>query len=319
MVKKPNLRIAVLIPSYNRPEMLRTTLQRWLKAKFVDKVCLMAEASSEDIFKRYEKVVKKYDKSNSIRYKLALGKLGSVKARNILLDMVSQYNYKYILMVDDDHYLLDESLLAMMANELELNDECGLIGGKVISGRQRVDPDFFINVTKNMADLFSKLTGYVFLDIKHGPRYSEFLPSFFMMKKEVLNKGARYDETFDTPTGFREESDFQLQIKHQGYKFIYDPRISVIHLAAEEGGNRPKIDIGERMFWKARNHAVFILKWNKSNLKRIWYIMLSILILFLYRIWHVSWVFQGIEKGIYDYKKSKMVYGCRNNNFKNEL
>jgi hypothetical protein len=138
----------------------------------------------------------------------------------------------------------------------------------------------------------------VFLDIEHGPRFSECLPQFFITKKEILDKGVRYDEIFDTPTGFREESDFQLQIKHLGYKLLYDPTIYVIHLAADEGGNRPKISMGERMYWKARNHTIFILKWHTSILKRVWYVMFSILILSLYRIWLVPWIFRGVKDGV---------------------
>lgn len=149
--------------------------------------------------------------------------------------------------------------------------------------------------------MLSRLTGYIFLDVKHGPRHSEYLPHFFMIKKEVLDKGVRYDEIFNTPTGFREESDFQLQIKYLGYKLLYDPRIYVIHLVAEGGGNRPKMSMGERMYWKARNHTVFILKWNKLVLKRVLYIMFCILTLSLYRIWHAPWIFKGVKDGTKNY------------------
>jgi GT2 family glycosyltransferase len=305
MRKNPDNRIAVLIPSYNRPEMLNITLQSWLKANFADKVFVVAEASSSDILKRYQEVIKKHCKSGRIVYSLALERSGSVKARNALLGMAFQDNCSYAVMADDDYLLPNKNWLIIMARELELDKKSGAIGGKVIVSKRRMDPDFFLNLPMSLADLMSRLTGYVFLDVKHGPRYSEFLPHFFMIKKEVLDKGARYDEVFDTPTGFREESDFQLQIKNLGYKLLYDPRAYVVHLAADEGGDRPKMNMEERMYWKARNHTIFILKWNKSILKRAWYIMLSALILSLYRIWNTLWISRGVKDGIRDSIKTQ--------------
>jgi len=292
--------IAVLIPSYDRPEILEITLPSWLEADGVNKVFVVAEASSRDILVKYEELFRKYNKNDRVVYKLALKRLGSVKARNVLIEMASKHNCKYAVMADDDYLLQDKNSLTIMARKLDLDNKCGAIGGKVIVNRRRSDPDFFLNLPMNLADLITRLVGYVFLDIKHGPRYSEFLPHFFMMKKEILNN-AQYDEIFDTPTAFREESDFQLQIKRLGYRLLYDPRAYVIHLAAEEGGDRPKMSMGKRMYWKARNHTIFILKWNNSILRRVWYIMLSILILSFYRVWCILWVFRGVKDGIHKF------------------
>ena len=106
--------------------------------------------------------------------------LGSVIARNILLDMVTKHNIKFAVMADDDYLLPDEKCLTIMARNLELNKKVGAVGGKLIISQLRMDPDFFLNLPFNFSDFLSKLTGYIFLDIKHGPRYSDFLPPFFI-------------------------------------------------------------------------------------------------------------------------------------------
>jgi hypothetical protein len=36
---------------------------------------------------------------------------------------------------------------------------------------------------------------------------------FFIIREELLNK-VRYSKTFEAPTGFREESDLQMQAKN---------------------------------------------------------------------------------------------------------
>jgi GT2 family glycosyltransferase len=298
---KSNNDIAVLIPSYNRPKILEITLQRWLEANFVDKIFLVAEASSKDILDKYEEIITKYsNKGNKqIIYKLTPKRSGSVKARNTLLEIASKHNCKYVVMADDDYILPNEDSLLLMAKKLDLNDRIGAVGGKVIVKGRRKDPDFFLNLPWNLADLASKLFGYVFLDIKHGPRISEFLPHFFMLRTEILDSGIRYDEVFDTPTGFREESDFQQQIKHIGYSLLYEPKAYIIHLAVEKGGDRPEnVKMKERIYWKARNNTIFIFKWNKSILKRVWYTFSSTLILLLYRPWHILQIFRGVKDGI---------------------
>jgi len=297
--------IVVLIPSYDRPEILEITLPRWLKARHVGKVLILAQASSEEILNEYEKILKHQIDYGKVTYKLVLGRLGSVKARNVLLDLVSTYNYKYVIMSDDDHFLLDENCLARITKLFELDSRIGAIGGKIIAKRLGKDPDFFLNLPINLVDLMSRLTGYVFLDIKHGPRYSEFLPPIFIMRKEVIDKGVRYDEILDSPTGFREESDLQLQIKNLSYKLLYDPGIYVIHLVNERGGNRPKMSMAKRIYWKSLTHTVFILKWNKSFLRKIWYMLVSILILSFYRTWYILWILKGVKDGIRRFSQSQ--------------
>jgi len=295
--------LAVLIPSYDRPEVLDKTLGSWLKSNLVDKVLLVVEASSEEVLEKYQRVVGRYDKGRVI-YKLSLGRLGSVRARNALLEMVAGQAFKYVVMADDDYILPDGSSLLRMTKWLDLFNEVGAVGGKVIVAGWREDPDFFLNLPFNLADMLSKLLGYVFLDVKHGPRVSEFLPPFFMIRGEVVDKGVRYDEYFDTPTGFREESDFQQQIKRMGYRLLYDPSPYVIHLAVQGGGNRPKMSMGERMYWKIRNHMFFICKWNTSILKKVWYALVSALILLAYRPWHIFWIFKGLRDGLASYRRA---------------
>ncbi len=289
--------MVVLVPSYDRPEILEITLPRWIKLRCIDKLFLVAEASSRAILRKYEDIVKKYESTGKLTCLLTLGRSGSVNVRNALLDMAAKDNCEYAVMADDDHLLISENCLTRMIAGCESDGMIGALGGNVVStGSLRMDPEFFLNFPINLADSLTKLTSYVFLDTRHGPRYSEALPPFFMVKGKLLNE-QRYDEIFGTPTGFREESDFQFQIKQKGCKLLYDPKVYVMHLAAEQGGNRPKITMGERMYWKARNHTAFVIKWSTSGIKRIWYLALSTLILILYRPWHVVSILKGLRKG----------------------
>lgn len=299
--------VTVLIPTYNRPEILNITLPSWLKAKHVNEVFLLAEGSSIDILNKYKSVLKKYREYGKLVYVLTLKRGGSVRARNALLDMAAKHGSPHVVMADDDHFLMDENCIEIMVKDLESDHMIGAVGGKVVGAKQReADPDFFLNSPINLADSLTKLTSYIFLDTKHGPRYSEALPPFFMVKGELLDKIIRYDEIFNTPTGFREESDFQLQVKQAGYKLLYEPRAYVAHLAASGGGNRPGIDVRKRMYWKSRNHTVFVFKWNASKIRRVWDLILSTLILILYRPWYMISIFVGVRDGYRKFLKLEL-------------
>ncbi len=305
-LKRLDRGVAVLIPSYDRPEMLELALQSWLNADSVAKIFVIAQASKQNIFEKYEEVLANFAKDDRVTCTLFSRGIGSIKARNALLDIASESNYEYVVMADDDYLLPESNCLIEMAKIFELDNRIGAIGGRVVVKGLRQDGDFFLNLPLNVANIMSKLTGYVFLDVKHGPRYSEFLTPFFMVKKDVLNKKIRYDETFIAPTGFREESDFQSQIKFAGFSLLFDPRRYVIHLGIEKGGNRPKMSMNKRMYWKARNSTLFILKWNKFVPKRLWCLALSTLILSLYRSWTLPWIFRGINDGIHDFKNIEL-------------
>jgi glycosyltransferase involved in cell wall biosynthesis len=295
----------VLIPSYNRPAILESCLENWLAQSCVSKVIIIAEGSSKLIYGQYLSVLSKHQKSERVIYKLTQGRLGSIKARNLLLDLSVTSDCELVIMADDDYLPPSEWALVATCKRLQLDLEMGAIGGKVLTNVSRADGDFFLNTPfSTAADVLSKFTGYIFLDVKHGPRYSEFLTPFVILKSEII-KSISYDELFDTPTAFREESDIQAQIRRLHYKLFFDPNLLIVHLALTEGGNRPNISFSERMYWKARNSLLFVWKWNRSYAKRLWYTFFCTIILLVYRPWSGYSVLRGIKKGISDsYRKN---------------
>ncbi|MGC9113335.1 MAG: glycosyltransferase family 2 protein [Acidilobus sp.] len=285
----------VLMPSYERPSIVRLTLNSWVNAKDVGKVIVVAESSSREGLKLYEEYLSEF--GSKVHYVLNLGKLGSVNARNLLLKMALEAGCSHALMVDDDYILPMSSFVKIMIRYLEEMPEVGAVGGRVVVTRRRaVDPDFFLNAPVPVADALSRATGYVFLDVKNGPRFAEYLPPFFMIRGELLGK-VWYSHEFEAPTGFREESDIQEQIKRLGYRLLLEPRVFVYHLAIEEGGNRPKINMTVRMYWKSRNNTRFISKWTRSPLLKSWYLLTSTLLLATYRPQHLLAILKGMRDG----------------------
>ena len=114
---------------------------------------------------------------------------------------------------------------------------------------------------------------------------------------DIIKQGVRYDPNY-RGTGYREESDLQLQVRKLGYKIIYDPRLYVYHLCFEEGGNRFTKDTIGRFYWKARNNAYFVSK-NILGLKNL---LLSSFILNAYAAIHglstLRASYRGLREGL---------------------
>ncbi len=288
--------VCILMPTYERPSVIKLTMSSWVNADEVEKVIVVAESSSKESLMLYEKTLLGFGRR--VLYALNLGRLGSVNARNKLFKMALEAGCQHALMIDDDYFLPKGSFVKVLSQYLEEMPEVGAVGGQVVVARRRsVDPDFFINALVPVADSLSKAIGYVFLDVKNGPRFAEFLPPFFMVRNELLGK-VWYSHEFETPTGFREESDIQEQIKRLGYRLLLEPRVFVYHLALEEGGNRPRMSMAKRMYWKSGNNARFLTKWTRSSWLRSWYLLTSTLLLIAYRPQHALAVLKGLEDGL---------------------
>ena len=291
-------KICVLIPTYNRAGILELTLPTWLRSRWITRAIIVADADNNEHRGKYEEALTRLNEKygGRITYVINRGRSGSVNSRNKLLKLAYEENCSYAIMADDDYILPNPEHPLKMARWFLINKNVGAVGGKVILINKRtIDPDFFLNTPIPIADPLTKALGYIFLDVKNGPRYAEYLTHFFMIRKEAVER-IRYDTSYKA-TAFREESDLHEQIKRLGYKLILDPNICVYHIGIEYGGDRSESKEGIRMYWKTRNHIKFITKWQHQPLKT-WYILTTALLLTLYRPWHIHEILKGIRDGL---------------------
>ncbi|MEB3798329.1 MAG: hypothetical protein G5Z42_05890 [Caldisphaeraceae archaeon] len=284
------------IPSYNRPSIIKKSVKSFYDNNFIELIIVVADAGLKSIAQEYKGYLSELDKK--VFYEVKLGRRGSVNARNRLLRLGYELGCEELIMADDDYFLVDRKTPVILSSHIK--NGAGMAGGAVRSLIKRtVDPDFFLNSI--VADPISDITGYVLLDVRHGPRYAKYLTPFFSINGELLNK-VRYDNAYNTPTAFREESDLQRQVRKLGYKLVFDPRAWVIHLGLDEGGNRNNMDEGERLYWKSFGSTSFILKWDRGfNLPLK--LTLSSLIMMIYRPRRAASVLYGIRDSIIKYKR----------------
>lgn len=280
-------KLAVLITSYNRSELFRNTLRGWLEREEIDTLVIKADSSKRKEYERYKEVLEEI-KHKTVIYEVSDKRSGSAAAKNRVLEMALQNDCKFMIYADDDHYVPEDSDIEGSLKML-LNRTVGIVGGKVVNvGNRAVDPDFFLDLI--IADSLSRALGYIFLDVKHGPRFAEFVPAFFMVKGEAI-RDVRYDKYYDSTNGFREESDFQQGVKRAGYKIVFNPYFYVYHIPIEEGGNREE-KLSKRIYSKSKANTYFSFKWF-SKYRAVWYVVVSSIILLLYSPTNMLEVMRG--------------------------
>lgn len=249
------------IPSYDRPRPLEITLRSLVCVKHVEGIVVVADASSYNAFSKYKSILSVMRKQiNNLVYEIKLGRRGSANARNTTLKLALQHFSKATAFVtlEDDCLVPSENWLSPIIKWFEKPD-VGIVGGTRINLRRRQkDPEFYLNAMPYLAEILTKLTGFIFLNTKHGPRYTIYTTHLMAIRMKLIREGLRYDPNYGG-TGYREESDIQEQVRRLGYKIIQDPSFYVYHLGLEIGGDYAT-GTPLRFYWKARNNIYFIRK-----------------------------------------------------------
>ena len=290
------MKFIVGIPSFNRPRVFRLSVSRLIRLERLDGMVIVADATEPAYVREYEEVVRDVaDALDHVIYDVRLGRRGSVNARNMVFELADQcFTDDCVLITYDDDYICPlEDWLSPVSRWLA-DAAVGVVGGRVVNlRRRRVDPDFSLNLFPYVADVLTRVTGFIFLDTEHGPRYVDYTTPLMAIKMSLIKNGLRYDPEYGG-TGYREESDLQEQVRGLGYKIVFEPRFYAYHLNLEEGGNRAIWDVVARFFWKARNHAYYMLKHRKPFHK----LVSSSSIVMAYALLHGGKAFASAMRGL---------------------
>ena len=288
------MRVFIGLSSYNRADVLKLCLSSFSNSKLVKGFIVVADSTSKDEVQHYIELIKEVrDLGFEVLHDISVSRRGSVRARNRVLEMAKEHLCDDdVLVLHDDDYLYPGDQTLVWALRLLQDTSIGIVGGRVVNLRRRkVDPDFALNMPR-LADALTRLTGFIVLDTKHGPREVEYATPLMSMKVRILSKGIKYDENYEG-TGYREESDLQKQVRKLGLRIVFEPRFYVYHLAVERGGNRYS-DLEDRMYWKWKNHTYFMNKWRYSVREKI----LSYAILTVYAMLNGLPAIRGMVKAV---------------------
>lgn len=239
MLKRTIVPISVVIPTLNRPQTLKTTLESMLSVNTVPAQLIIVDQSQQDsLRKETQKVSDRYAGTIDVQY-IFQETPSSTKARNKGMEYANQ---PVIVFCDDDvkvksntfsevATIMSDSAISMIAG-IDLNEGLGssLLG--YIFGRKSYINRNIGHVTLSIYGRFpsQKILGEVPTQWAMG--------FFFCVKRENLYRwNIRWDERL-TSYAYAEDLDFSYSYYKnsckEGLKCILTPRVAVYHMHSRE-------------------------------------------------------------------------------------
>jgi len=235
------LKLSVIIPTYNRCNDLNECLESLFEMKRVPDEVIVVDSCSTD--STYE-VARRFP-VNYIR----ISERSMVKARNVGLKRATGDVVAY---VDDDVVVSRDWSINLL--EPYEDDKVGGVGGRVLP--YGVHEGFYTLVRH--CDVGRVLSnGMVFgnfdIPVPTPIEVDTLIGCNMSFRRGALIKIGGFDENF-VGNCFRDETDVCIRLKRSGYKLVYNSKAVVWHKF------RGKVFSYERFYSTIRNHAYFYFK-----------------------------------------------------------
>jgi GT2 family glycosyltransferase len=236
-------RVCIIILNWNGKELLKTCLTSLFKlTDYPNYKVIVVDNGSTDGSIEYVK--KNFPKADV----LALDKnYGFSKGNNEGIKYaIKKYNPEYIILLNNDIKICQKDWLLRIVKVAEDNEKIGIVGCRLVSpGKKNVE--YFHG--------FLKPTGMKPCKDEIMQEVDWVLGALFLIKRRVVDKIGLLDEGF-SPI-FYEEIDYCARARAAGYKIIYNPLVTAIHL---DGGTLRKVEArGYLYFVNQKNKFRFIL------------------------------------------------------------
>jgi len=241
--------LSIVIPTLNRPKVLSKNLEILSRINEKNEVVVIIDGGKTEETK---KAVKRFSTKLDLKIVENKKNIGTPMCWN---EGIKNAIYQNILLLNDDSFIADENYFVKKL--LEDLKEADIVGTKIV-------PETKKTISQQIyGALIKALGGYV--EPYNGKKRGQvlFVNGCMGLNKKVFEK-VKFNPVY-TGNSYREESDFQLNAKREGFKIIYDPHLVVEHLTLPRGGQREHLK-DDALYWNTRNHLIFLR--NYSNFKR---------------------------------------------------
>ncbi len=213
--------LSVIIPSYNRQDILCQTINSVLEQRFPALEIIVVDQTPGTPIVPLQQLVERHRRI--IRY-IRQTPANLPKARNTGIEAASS---EYLLFIDDD-VILPSGFIESHMLRLESDPAIGAVTGPIID--QLADPQSVsLSPFQRTFDLSL-----------HSPEQefayaSWFAGGNFSAKRSVLNRVGPFDESF-TGSAYCEDVDMGVRVRKSGFKIAFDRHAWLVHLAMRSGG-----------------------------------------------------------------------------------
>lgn len=291
---KPILSIVVL--SFNTKDILRDCLDSLEKVrKEFDFEVIVVDNGSVD--GSVEMVKKNFDWVEIIELEENVGfARGNNKARN-------RVKGKYVLFLNSDT-IMQKNTLSVSVAQLEKDATIGALTCKVVLPSGVLDKDTrrsFITPWIGLTHIYLRLDRifprsklfakywYGYIDENETHEIDAMQGAFFLTRKEILDKVDWFDEDYFLDG---EDIDLSWKIKEAGYRNVYFPKVSIIHIrGASKGKNKSyhKVPLADKLKYRlagVNSMEIFVRKrlWGKYPKVFLYFVILGVKLLKIIRI-----------------------------------
>lgn len=258
--------VTLVVPTRNRGYTLEKVLTSYLTQDDVSEVILVDDAGDDDTAEVVERAKARHPYT-SVRIIKNAERMGAAYSRQAGARAASN---PYILFCDDDEYL--EAGYARRCRDLLTRTGVGAVSGRRVYMRGKETPEQAIlrfgDGVRNRAPfdrrMMQLVNGARFRDVKSLP----FTNAIILTHRDLVLKFG-FDSYYSRGNGYREESDFQLNLYLSGYEILVAPDVHSIHLPMSEvrrGGQR--VNPFAKFMWSVHYNEYFLDKYYEQYRSR---------------------------------------------------
>jgi len=288
-----NKLVSIIIPTFNRKKEILATLSDLSRQSYPDFEVIIIDKS--DIPLKKEEI-NSLGLNVHVFYKSGEG---SHLARNLGIEKAKG---DIIIFVDDDVHIENKDFIK---NHLENYKDSQISG---VAGREIQPHNTFKPEEVKVVGKINFVTGRVIGDFNalFRTEVDHAVGCNMSFRKSVLKEVGGFDSSYQG-TAYFEEADLSLKIKERGYKIVFDPKTTLVHLQAKRGGNRAKNFYFWR-YWYFHNYVILFFRHMNPVFRSLFLMSQGIWIIgsSLKRLdfQNAKVCFQGMVKGYKDWRES---------------
>jgi len=252
--------VSVIIPTRNRIDILKRTLSSYYNQELVNEIIIVDDDSDEDYEDKLKVIFNQYPKVKSILIKHDKRE-GAAKSR---IDGVQNSTNEFIVFGEDDAFF-EKDYITNLYSIYILQSNIGVIAGQIVYMR----PGESISDARiRFGNGIVKGQNFNYELLKFNP-FSEinalseipFVHALFLTTKTLLKKYS-FDDFYCNGNGYREETDFQINIHLNGYANYITNKVKCYHLSnldVQAGGQRS--NRFKKFYWTIFYNNYFLNKY----------------------------------------------------------
>lgn len=259
--------ITMIVPTYNRAHTLRRVIPSYYEQDLVTEIIFVSDAGTDDSESvvlqcgaRYPHVDTHFLR-NSVRG-------GASRSRNV---GVSRAANDFILFCDDDEYLQKDYAAVCLRKLIARN--AGAVSGRRVYMRAGETTEQAVSRfgqgVRNSRPFRKLICEYVNAARFEGDIRLPVTNAVILTRKQLLQKFP-YDDYYSLGNGYREESDYQMNLFVHGYDIVVTNDCHSIHLPMSQvrsGGQRT--NTLKRIYWSIHYTRYFFGKYYRRYAERM--------------------------------------------------